>query len=306
MDRKEAVEVVRKNFPDSRFTRLSETLKILIPELQESEDEQHRKWILEYLYDGMRKSDEQFKNQFECAIAWFEKQKQEQPKVSIWKHWKCGLAGNGEGKQIYLIKDGDAYSLSSCLGFECDYIELSELDNLMFEKQGEQKSKDKYTFNSIPRLLDMIEPTDRAKRYCQKLIDSLQQEGYVTDAKIISEHLKLMNGEEVSMATMDKNQDEKKSVEWSEEDKGFVDLLLAIFTNEHPNGLFTTGDISVFNGKSVSSNRIITWLKSFKPQNTWKPTEEQLSSLKQAISYFGGELPKELQSLYNDLQKLLD
>ena len=233
-----------------------------------------------------------------------QKQKQEQPKVSIWKHWKCGLAGNGEGKQIYLIKDGDAYSLSSCLGFECDYIELSELDNLMFEKQGEQKSKDKYTFNSIPRLLDMIEPTDRAKRYCQKLIDSLQQEGYVTDAKIISEHLKLMNGEEVSMATMDKNQDEKKSVEWSEEDKGFVDLLLAIFTNEHPNGLFTTGDITVFNGKSVSSNRIITWLKSLKHQNTWKPTEEQLSCFKQAIGYFGDELQNELQSLYEDLLKL--
>lgn len=101
-------------------------------------------------------------------------------------------------------------------------------------------------------------------------------------------------------------QDEQKSAEWSEADKGFVDLLIAVFTNEHPNGLFTTGDITVFNGKSVSSNRIITWLKSLKHQNTWKPTEEQLSSLKQAISYFGGELPKELQSLYNDLQKLLD
>lgn len=71
---------------------------------------------------------------------WLEKQGT--PKqVSIWKHWKDGIAGNGEGKPIYLVKIGNTYSLKSCLGFECDYIELSELDNLMLEKQGEQTDK---------------------------------------------------------------------------------------------------------------------------------------------------------------------
>lgn len=53
------------------------------PELKESEDEQHRKWILEYLYDGLRKSDEQFKGQFKCAIAWFEKQGEQKPTWSL-------------------------------------------------------------------------------------------------------------------------------------------------------------------------------------------------------------------------------
>lgn len=47
----------------------------IFPELVESEDEQHSKWILEYLYDGLRKSDEQFKGQFNSAISWLEKQK---------------------------------------------------------------------------------------------------------------------------------------------------------------------------------------------------------------------------------------
>ena len=80
------------------------------------------------------------------------------------------------------------------------------------EKQGELKSKDGYTFNSIPRLLEMIEPTDKAKAYCQKLIDSLLQEGYATDAKIVSDCLKQMNGEKIAMATMDeqKNRVEPK------------------------------------------------------------------------------------------------
>ena len=57
------------------------------PELIESEDEQHRKFILEYLYDGLRKSDEQFKGQFKAAIAWLEKQGNtnifDVPKISI-------------------------------------------------------------------------------------------------------------------------------------------------------------------------------------------------------------------------------
>ena len=67
------------------------------------------------------------------------------------------------------------------------------------EKQGEKE----FTFKSIPRLLEMIEPTDRAKSYCQKLIDSLVKEGYSTDAKVVGECLKQMNGEDVPMAIMD-------------------------------------------------------------------------------------------------------
>ena len=42
---------------------------------RETEDESHRKWILEYLYDGLRKAHEQFKEQFKSAIAWLEKRK---------------------------------------------------------------------------------------------------------------------------------------------------------------------------------------------------------------------------------------
>lgn len=47
-------------------------VEFIFPELKENE--QSKKWILEYLYDGLRKSDEQFKGQFKAAIAWLEKQ----------------------------------------------------------------------------------------------------------------------------------------------------------------------------------------------------------------------------------------
>lgn len=51
----------------------------VFPELKESEDEKSKKWILEYLYDGLRKSDEQFEGQFKAAIAWLEKQGEQKP-----------------------------------------------------------------------------------------------------------------------------------------------------------------------------------------------------------------------------------
>lgn len=46
-----------------------------------------------------------------------------------------GIVGNGDGAPTYLIKNGTTYSLSSCIDFECDYIELSELDKLMVENE---------------------------------------------------------------------------------------------------------------------------------------------------------------------------
>ena len=69
------------------------------------------------------------------------------------------------------------------------------------EKQAEKP----YTFKSIPRLLEMIVPSDRAKSYCQKLINTLKQEGYDADAKIVTDYLKEMNGEKVAMAVQDSN-----------------------------------------------------------------------------------------------------
>ena len=67
----------------------------------------------------------------------------------------------------------------------------------------EEPVSERFAFKAIPRLLEMIEPTDRAKAYIAKLADTLELEGYSTDAKIVMESLKIMNGEKVAMATMD-------------------------------------------------------------------------------------------------------
>ena len=71
------------------------------------------------------------------------------------------------------------------------------------ERQGKETSEKEFTFKALPRLLEMIEVSDRAKAYTEKLAVALDNEGYHTDAKIVRESIKIMNGEEVPMATMD-------------------------------------------------------------------------------------------------------
>lgn len=94
-----ALERARKLHEAARANECSEyarDFEEIFPELNESEDEQSKKWILEYLYDGLRKSDEQFKDQFKAAIAWLEKQGEQIPTDKVEQKFKVGdwIIGN--------------------------------------------------------------------------------------------------------------------------------------------------------------------------------------------------------------------
>lgn len=137
---KEALERLKGLIEGTREDKcaiVGEDIIDIFPELAESEEERIRKDFCKDIWTYIPNE------KAHKYIAWLEKQGEKPKKVSIWKHWTSGIAGNGEGEVIYLIKDGYTYSLSSCLGCECDYIELSELDKLMREeKQGEHEPTD--------------------------------------------------------------------------------------------------------------------------------------------------------------------
>lgn len=78
MDRKEAIEVVRKNWPYSGYTMLCEALETLIPELAESEDEKIRKSLLSYLH-GLGELEYPDKTTYNKWLAWLEKQDKTNP-----------------------------------------------------------------------------------------------------------------------------------------------------------------------------------------------------------------------------------
>ncbi len=80
--------------------------------------------------------------------------------------------------------------------------------------------------------------------------------------------------------------------EWNEEDESYLNTTIAYLK-----------DAKEF--KKTAEN-CINWLKSLRPQNTWKPSEEQMEALLSEVEGWTKGCPKQkgLESLYNDLKKL--
>lgn len=255
-----AIEKIQKYVKDDfGCTRLRP--ENIFPELKEREEEECKKWILEYLYDGLQKSDEQFKGQFNAAIAWLEKKGEQKSQGKL----EDDVRRRSTIQVLEYARSLDTYNQYGKADIDKNIAWL--------EKQGEHKPADKeYTFKAIPRLLGMIPPTDRAKSYCQKLIDSLEQEGYSTDAKIVRDCLKQMNGEKVAMATMD----EQKPA-WSEEDEKIVNLILCICSDFKK--VYSQSETAL-----KDADKIESFLESLKDRYTWKPSDEQMIALRQVIS----------------------
>ena len=81
--------------------------------------------------------------------------------------------------------------------------------------------------------------------------------------------------------------------EWSEDDEDIRDNIIR--------------DLKRLSGDMVSPNQTyqkeIQWLKSLRPQNTWKPSDEQMENLSRAFN--GGVYRTSLlMELYQDLKKL--
>lgn len=215
-----------------------------VPELQESEGEKIKKYILNFI--NLNKGVNLSPDDADKMIAWLEKQgkqKENATRYKIAKYLKNLILDQSQRGFPMLNYEGRIEE-------EVDFIINIAKKEL---KQGEQKPAHKeYTFTAIPRLLEMIQPTDRAKSYCQKLIDSLEQEGYSTDANIVRERLLWMT------ATMD----EQKPA-WSEEDERILLRLIAHF-DWHGDTRFTKEDCQ----------EVTNWLKSLRPQSWIKYGKE--------------------------------
>ena len=78
--------------------------------------------------------------------------------------------------------------------------------------------------------------------------------------------------------------------DWSEEDEDILNTIINHFKV----------DI-----ECTDEDDIVRWLKSLKPQNRWKPSEEQIDALEDAIADAVSSIQKNiLNSLYSDLKKL--
>lgn len=136
MERKEAIEIVRKNFPNGRI-QLSEALETLIPELRESDDESIRKWIIDDIRYNMHEeplNNTEYKRKAEKAISWLERLGENIPsKETVLNVWDLG--------NIWKEITGGASNTEH--GTQLDYIIRHWKEGEHYIKQGEQESVDK-------------------------------------------------------------------------------------------------------------------------------------------------------------------
>ena len=68
-----------------------------------------------------------------------------------------------------------------------------------------EKQVKKYTFTPVIRLIEMLEPSDKARKYIKNLVNIYESEGYLADAKVVRTILNVWDGKDVPMAVMNKN-----------------------------------------------------------------------------------------------------
>jgi hypothetical protein len=111
-----------------------------------------------------------------------------------------------------------------------------------------------------------------------------------------------LSGIERWIAWLERQDRPQPKQEWSDEDEEMI-VCLNNFLDElaEENGWRYV----YVNSKNVELNKVRKWLKSLKPQNTWKPSEEQMETLEYYIHAPLATKHKEvLFGLYNDLKQL--
>ena len=251
------------------------TVYNIFPELKESEDEQHRKWILDYLYDGLRKSDEQFKDHFKAAIAWLEKQGEDKPVISD-DALREGIAHFGITQ----------YQIDNWLK---KYVDV--------EKQGEHQPA--WSEEDKGVLLESISVLQSSSHWvlADKLKSLKDRVGCEANCTTTSEPVVRENKGNYGGIS--------PNSEWSEEDEDIRNNLIALLVRLSAN---TRTDST---SPCYSYPKEIEWLKSLKdrylPQSHWKPTKEQMDALFSKFPIVKGKGDKVqniLQTLYLDLKAL--
>ena len=285
---------------------MAENIAELFPELKESEDEQPRKWILEYLYDGLRKSDEQFKDQFKCAIAWFEKQGEQKPTLPVWKYKKDHtplLIDSFILNKYGCVAESPSGSIVSDV-WVLDFDALAKLPKEEFEKQGSQNlANSAQTCKDEPKFPGLSEK----EIVCLKrILDFLREEHNSYTGKDFTNEIAVLewlitHPVLIHSSELQPNQGEQNPA-WSEEDEKMLNICIEYTIRIVPvKAAEDSGLIVDF--KRIPDEKAQNWLKSLKERCTWKPSDKQINDLEYIMKYYPN-IRGMVNSIYTDIKKL--
>ena len=289
----EVLKKARMFYKDEHVdNEVNSLLEVLFPEFKESEDEHYRKWILEYLYCGLRRSDEQFKDQYKAAISWFEKQCEQKPQgksaLEAINEEKVDNANKVESRQEEFT-DFERTLADICIGW------IGE------EPGWEQYIKDNADvllknainmFNSVQDADFEQEPAEDPVWYDN--MDDLIADGMIDEIQKSN----LPKGSKHNRIYWINKHRAQPKQEWNKDDEERIKNIISVL------------DVQVcWDGatgkKGNPYQKEIDWLKSLRPQSTWKPSDKQMRTLEHYMHTLVCNEHKEiLFGLYTDLKKL--
>ena len=311
----EAIKRLRNAFCDNNSRMCEEyrnaVLKIIepiFPELKESEDEKIRKWIIDYFkennaalaFSGISN---------ESVIAWLEKQGEQKP-VELPKGEDYGIDG------LYAAIDILKKTLGKVDGYQTDdgilehKCAITAVKKLYNQKPAEWSEEDKTGLRDALWAIQQARAIAKdendmgnlwyAEHWLESLKDRVQpqtrnewdedDEAFLEDIICKVESDLTLNKDEKNWL---KSLRSKPKQKLSEEDEKMVERCLQLICESDYN-LSDKVDLEF-------------WLKSISPQNTWKPSDEQIEALHDTIIYVKDSMfPSKnvLKKLYGQLKKL--
>lgn len=282
MERTEAIEVIRENWPDASFIQLREALETLIPELKESEDERIRKFLVKHVSEwigciehDLRVSPKDVESEkelamFKAGLAYLKKQKEQKPaQTETEKQYVRTL----KALVSDFIRDRNPEDVPYYQGI-FDWLDGRHIEQQPAEWKPLPESMEALLL-AIEGKWDAIKPTGYMSRRLEDLYDGLVNT-FDVDEKYLSNLPKTEYTEkdiEEIKALKEKidSSMETKPAEWREEDE------------KHINSIFND-----FKQNVIPDEEDQEWLKnrfkSLRPQPKQEWSEEDKKTLNAIIS----------------------
>ena len=285
---KEALEQAKFYYGNCPSESENKKLEKMFPVLKESEDERIRKEIIEFLTDGIWSVKEIGKvretQKYAKWIAYLEKQKEQK-------------AAEGTAVQKAFVNSKIDYTLEE----KCDASDYAEAILPTSVTYGENEEEYK-----LHKIIEAAFIAGQKKKKEQQLAEWGEEDE--KHLNWVIEHFRQSGELYHDLIDWLKSLPERFNLqpkqEWSEEDEKIRETLL----NYYEECLDNYSCVEWLNG--ITYSELCDWLKSFRPQPHWKPSEKQMKVLKAAIVYvessesnfkWSGSV---LESLYNDLKSL--
>ena len=266
---------------------LEEDITSIFPELQENEDEKIRKELIFYL--GDMPEDTELRNGItnRDVLAWLEKQG-EQKLNGTFVNIDAGYEWDAEKKQLRTIE----CDKPNFCHHEVDLSNCSEEYRKAYY-DGWNNCNQQYSQLKAEQTFIWSEDDDIM---LHNIIDYFENRTVTLPYHVWTyiPWLKSLRNK-INCKT-----------NWSEEDEKKRNLLIDILNVNHPNGAFKVNPANTLNMEAMSTEELIGWLKSLRPQNTWKPNDAQMIALNDVITnrHLTNANEKILKDLQEQLKKL--